>query len=39
VPVLKADGSNQTTIDNAKKSRVYTAAYLALVAPEFIVQK
>jgi len=39
IPVLKADGSNQTAIDNARKNRVYTAVVLTLVAPEFLVQK
>ncbi len=39
LPALKADGSNQTAVDNAKKNRVYTAVLLALVAPEFLVQK
>jgi uncharacterized protein (DUF1800 family) len=39
VPVLKADGSNQAAVTSAKMNRVYTAVYLVLVAPEFIVQK
>lgn len=39
LPALKADGSNQAQIDRAKKNRVYTAVLLALVAPEFLVQR
>jgi len=39
IPALKSDKSNQTAIDTTKKNRVYTAVYLALVAPEFLVQK
>ena len=39
VPALKADGSNQAAVTSAKRNRVYTAVYLVLVAPEFLVQK
>lgn len=39
IPALRADGSNQTQVDDAKRNRVYTAAYLTVVSPEFIVQK
>jgi len=39
VPVLKADGSNKTQVDKAKANRVWSATALALVSPEFIVQK
>jgi hypothetical protein len=39
LPVLKADGSNQAALDSAKKNRVYIAVILALVAPEFLIQK
>jgi hypothetical protein len=31
--------TNQTNIDNAKKNRALIAIYLALMSPEFIVQK
>jgi hypothetical protein len=39
VPALKADSSNAANVTNARKSRVWTAVYLALVSPEFIVQR
>ncbi|MED5620644.1 DUF1800 domain-containing protein [Ideonella sp. BN130291] len=39
LPALKPDGSNQTSVDNAKKNRVWLALTLAAVAPEFIVMK
>lgn len=39
VPAPKADGSNQIYIDKAKANRVWAATTLALVSPEFIVQK
>lgn len=39
VPALKADGSNQSSVDNARKNRVWLALTLACVAPEFLVQK
>jgi hypothetical protein len=39
VPTLRADGSNQIYIDKAKANRVWAATTLALVSPEFIVQK
>ncbi|CAN5626150.1 DUF1800 domain-containing protein [soil metagenome] len=39
LPALKADASNQTAIDNARKNRVYIATYLTVVSPEFLVQK
>ncbi len=39
IPALKPDGSNQSSVDNARKNRVWMALTLACVAPEFIVQK
>jgi uncharacterized protein (DUF1800 family) len=39
IPVRKPDGSNQNLIDKAKSNRVWAATALALVSPEFIVQK
>lgn len=39
VPALNSSGSNQSTIDNAKRNRVWAAALLTLASPEFIVQK
>jgi uncharacterized protein (DUF1800 family) len=39
IPALKPDGSNQASVDNAKKNRVWLALTLACVAPEFLVQK
>ena len=39
LPALKPDGSNKEAVDNARKSRAQAAVYLALVAPEFLVQK
>jgi len=39
IPALRADGSNQSSVDGAKRNRVWTAILLAAVSPEFIVQK
>ncbi|RZU01097.1 DUF1800 domain-containing protein [Rivibacter subsaxonicus] len=39
IPVLNSSGSNQAQIDAAKLNRVRLAVYLALVSPEFLVQK
>jgi len=39
VPVLKADKSNQASVDNALRNRVLTSVLLTLATPEFIVQK
>ena len=39
VPALKTSPCNQAAIDTARNNRVWMAAYLALVSPEFIVQK
>jgi uncharacterized protein (DUF1800 family) len=39
VPALRADGSNQSQVDTAKRNRVQAAAFLTLASPEFIVQK
>jgi uncharacterized protein (DUF1800 family) len=39
VPALKADGSNRALVEKAKSNRVWAATSLALVTPEFIVQK
>jgi uncharacterized protein (DUF1800 family) len=39
IPALKADGSNQALVDKAKANRIWAATALALVSPEFIVQK
>lgn len=39
IPTLKADGSNQASVDNAKKNRVWTAILLAAVSPEFVVMR
>ena len=39
VPAPKASPSNQAAIDLARNNRVWMAVYLALVSPEFIVQK
>lgn len=36
---LKADASNQKTIDEQQRNRAKLAVYLALVSPEFLVQK
>jgi uncharacterized protein (DUF1800 family) len=39
IPALNASGSNQSSIDSAKRTRVNTAILLALASPEFQVQK
>lgn len=39
IPALRADGSNQTQVDDAKRNRVRMAALLTLVSTEFLVQK
>lgn len=39
VPALKANGSNKDAVERAKANRVWAAVSLALVTPEFIVQK
>ena len=39
VAIPTATGSNQTQIDAAKRTRVNAAIFLALVSPEFLVQK
>lgn len=39
IPVRNATGSNQPAIDAAKRSRVNTAILLAVVSPEFLVQR
>jgi Protein of unknown function (DUF1800) len=39
VPTLAANASNQAQVDTAKKNRVYAAAFLTVISPEFQVQK
>jgi len=39
VPALRSDGSNQSSVDQARSNRVKLAIYLASVSPEFLVQK
>jgi len=39
IPALKSNGSNQTQVDNAKRARVNAAIFLAVISPEFQVQK
>ena len=39
IAIPAATGSNQAQIDTAKRNRVNAAIFLALVSPEFIVQK
>ena len=39
VPPLNSTGSNQATIDTAKRNRVNAAVFLTMVSPEFQVQK
>lgn len=39
IPARKPNGSNDSTIEQAKANRLYTAVYLTLLSPEFIVQK
>ena len=39
VPVLNANGSNQSQVDAAKRNRVNAALLLTLASPEFLAQK
>ena len=39
IPALNKSGSNQSSIDNARRNRVRAAVFLALVSPEYQVQK
>jgi uncharacterized protein (DUF1800 family) len=39
IPVLKADSSNQKQVNDAKRARVNAAIFLAVISPEFQVQK
>jgi hypothetical protein len=39
ISIPAATGSNQTQIDTARRNRVNAAIFLALVSPEFQVQK
>ncbi len=39
IPALRPDGSNQASVDSAKRNRVWTALLLAAVSPEYLVQK
>ncbi len=39
IPALNKSGSNQASIDNARRNRVNAAVFLALVSPEYQVQK
>jgi uncharacterized protein (DUF1800 family) len=39
IPALNSSGSNQAAINTAKRNRVNAAIFLALVSPEFAVQK
>ena len=39
IPVLAANGSNQSSVDSAKRSRVNAAILLVVAAPEFQVQQ
>jgi uncharacterized protein (DUF1800 family) len=39
IPALNSGGTNQAAIDTAKRNRVNAALFLALVSPEFQVQK
>jgi uncharacterized protein (DUF1800 family) len=39
IPVLNTAGSNQAAIDSAKRNRVNAAIFLAMVSPEFQIQK
>jgi hypothetical protein len=39
IPALKTDGSNQKQVNDAKRARVNAAIFLAVVSPEFQVQK
>jgi hypothetical protein len=37
--VLNSTGSNQKQVDDARRNRVNAAIFLALISPEFQVQK
>jgi uncharacterized protein (DUF1800 family) len=39
IPELRPDGSNKDWVENSRKFRVYAALSIALVAPEFLIQK
>lgn len=39
IPALNKTGSNTKAIETAKRNRVHTAVLLAVVSPEFVVQK
>lgn len=39
IPTLNATGSNQSSIDTARRNRVHTAIFLTLVSPEYQVQR
>ena len=39
IPALKANGSNQKKVDDAKRARVNAAIFLVVVSPEYQVQK
>jgi uncharacterized protein (DUF1800 family) len=39
IPALNGTGSNQSSIDTAKRNRVNAAVFLTMVSPEFQVQK
>ena len=39
ISIPAATGSNQTQIDTARRNRVNAAIFLALVSPEFLVQR
>jgi hypothetical protein len=39
LPELRPDGSNKDWVETSRKYRVYVALSLALVAPEFLIQK
>ena len=39
IPTLRTDASNQTQVTNAKRARVNAAIFLAVISPEFQVQK
>ena len=39
IPVLNSTGSNQKQVNDAKRNRVNAAIFLALISPEYQVQK
>ena len=39
IPALNSGGTNQSSIDSAKRNRVNAAVLLTMVSPEFLVQK